>query len=70
MLGWFRAEADAGFAPKALEGLGILRGVVGKKLQRDKAAEKRVFGLVNHAHSAAAEEFDDPVVGDGLADHD
>jgi hypothetical protein len=28
-----------------------------------------VFGFVNHAHPAASELLDDPVVGNGLADH-
>jgi hypothetical protein len=49
--------------------LRILRGVIGKKLEGDEAAKQRVFGLVNHSHATTAEKFDDPVVGDGLADH-
>jgi hypothetical protein len=28
-----------------------------------------VFGFINHAHAAATEQFEDAVVGDGLADH-
>ena len=69
MLGWFSDGSGAGLAAEALESLGILGRIVGKKLQRDEAAEQRVFGFVNDAHAAAAEEFEDAVVGDSLADH-
>ena len=34
------------------------------------AAEPSVFGLVYHAHTAAAELPEDAVMGDGLADQD
>ena len=57
-----------GLAPESLQRLAILRQFFGKKLQRDKAAEARVFGFVDHAHAAAAELFDDPVMGDGLVE--
>ena len=40
-----------------------------QELERDRAAEARVFGLVDDAHAAAAEEFGDLIVGDPLADH-
>ena len=46
----------------------IVGNFVRKKFQGDEAAELGVFGLVNDAHSAAAEFFDDAVVRDGLAD--
>ena len=42
---------------------------LGQELQRDQAMQPRVFGLVDHAHPAAAELFDDAVMRDGLADH-
>jgi hypothetical protein len=32
-------------------------------------ASRRVFGLVNHAHPAAAELLDDAVMRNGLTDH-
>ena len=68
-VGMVQGGGSAGFAAKTLQRLRILRSIFGKKLQGDEAAEQRVFGLVNDAHPAAAEQFDDPVVGDGLADH-
>ncbi len=58
----------ASFSLEALEGLWILGDVVGKKFQGYETAEFGVFGFVNDTHSAAAEFFDDAVIGDGLAD--
>jgi hypothetical protein len=43
--------------------------IVGKKLERDKATKLHTLGLVDHAHSAAAESLDEAVVRDSLADH-
>ena len=68
-VGMVQGRGGAGFAAKALQGLRILGGVVGKKLQGDEAAEQRVFSFVNDSHAAAAQQFHDAVVGDGLADH-
>jgi hypothetical protein len=58
-----------GFPLEALE-----RGMVaghrfGQKFQRDGAVELHVDGAINHTHPAAADLFDDAIVGDGLADH-
>ena len=68
-VGMVQRRSGAGFAAEAFESLGILGSIVGKKLQGDEAAELRVFRFVNHSHAAAAEQFNDAVVGDGLADH-
>ena len=46
-----------------------MRDIFGKKLERDKPTERRVFGLVNYTHPAATELLDDAVVRNGLADH-
>jgi hypothetical protein len=43
--------------------------MMGEKFQGDEALKLEVLGFVNHAHAAAAELFDDFVVGDGLAEH-
>src|ERR1700719_3456340 len=42
------------FATESLDCLRILRSVVRKKFKRDTSAQPSVFGLVHHAHSAAA----------------
>ena len=68
-VGMIQGRSSASFPAKALQSLWILRGVVRKKLECDEAAEQRVFGLVHHSHATTAEQFDDPVVGDGLSDH-
>ena len=59
----------ARLAPKAFERLRIAGHVVGQELQSHEAAKLGVLGLVDDAHTAAAELLDDAVVGNGLADH-
>ena len=61
--------SGAGLAAKTFESLWVLRDVVGEELEGDKAAQGGVLGLVNNAHPAAAQFFDDAIVRDGLADH-
>ena len=58
-----------GFTLKPAQGLGIAGDFIGKELEGNKTVEPGVLGLVNHAHAAAPQLFDNPVVGDGLADH-
>ena len=56
-------------ALKTAQGLRIAGNFVGQKLEGNETMQAGIFGLVNDAHAAAAQLFDDPVVGDGLADH-
>ena len=65
-VGMVERRGGLGLAAEALERLTVLRQIFRQELQRDEAAEARVFGFVNHAHAAAAELLDDPIVGDGL----
>ena len=58
-----------GFPLKTFASLWILRQFFRKELQGHAAAEALVFRLVNHAHSAAAQFFDDAVMGNCLAQH-
>ena len=67
-VGMVQGGGGAGFALEAIERLWIVREIVGEKFESDEAAEAGVFGFVDDAHSAAAEFFDDAVMGDGLAD--
>jgi hypothetical protein len=63
-------RGSAGFAAEALQRQRIAGNVVGQELQGDKAAQAGILGLVDDAHAAAAAElFNDSVVGDGLANH-
>ena len=68
-VGVIERRRGLGFALKPAQSLGIARDFVGKEFQRDETMQASVFGLVNHAHAAAPQLFDNPVVRDGLADH-
>ena len=69
-VGMVQRGGGARFSAKAFERLRILRKIVGQEFQRDEAAEFGVLGLVDDAHAAAAEFFEDVVTGDRLADHE
>src|SRR5437879_13358425 len=58
-----------GLALKAGERLRVAGDVFREKFEGDEAMQARVFSLIDHAHAATAEFFDDAVVRDGLADH-
>jgi hypothetical protein len=51
------------------ESLRIPGDLIGEELQGDETVQLYVLSLVDHAHAAATEFFDDAVVRDGLADH-
>ena len=61
--------SGAGFALKTIERETVTGHFGRKKLQRDVAAETSVFGLVNHAHTATTQFFNDAIVRDGLSKH-
>ena len=67
-IGMVESGCSFGFAAKTLQRLAVLRQVFGKKLESDEAAETSVLGLVNHAHTAAAKLFNDPVMRNGLVE--
>ena len=68
-IGVIESGSGARLAAEAFQSLSVLRYIIGKKFKRDKAAERGVFGLVNHAHTAATELLDDAIVRDGSSDH-
>ena len=68
-VGVIQSGGGLGFALKTAERLGIASDFVGKEFQSDEAVQAGVLSLVNHAHAAATELFDDAIVGNGLADH-
>ncbi len=67
-VGMVERRCRARFAAEPLDRLGVPGDVVREELQRDVPAEPCVPGLVDHAHPAAAELFQDGVVGDGAAE--
>ena len=58
---------DLGLELKALEGPRVERGGQGQDLERDRAAQRDLLGLVNHPHAAAGDLADDPEVAEDLA---
>src|SRR5258708_5819484 len=58
-----------GFPLESAESLCVIRQFVGKELQSDVTVQLEVFRSVDHAHSSAAEFFDNAVMRDGLTNH-
>lgn len=56
-------------ALESFERRGIVRRFVRQKLQRDRTAKPRVFGLEYDAHPATAEFFEDAIVRDRLSNN-
>ena len=69
-VGMIQRRSRARLAAKTLQRSRIARHIVRQKLERDKASQARVLGLVDDTHAAAAELFDNAVVRDGGVDHD
>ena len=68
ILGWFRAEAACASRSKRLRACESAGEPVGKELQGDKAVQLYVLGLIDHAHTTAAELLYDAIVRNGLAE--
>ena len=69
-VGMIQRRGSLCFALETRQSVGILaRDSSRKELERDKAVQSQVFGLVHHAHAAAAQLVEDAVVGDRLVDH-
>src|SRR5579872_183441 len=59
----------AGLASESFQRLLVRGHAFGEKLESDKSAEFGIFGLVDHAHTAATEFLKDAIVGDGHVEH-
>ncbi len=57
------------FALKTLNCHSVARYLGGKELERDLPSQTRVLGLVHHAHAAATELFQYPVMRNGSANN-
>ena len=57
---------NMGLTLEAGQSFGVAGQVIGQDLNGDLAIQFRVAGPVHHAHPAAAEFFQDLVMGDGL----
>ncbi len=68
-IGMVQGGGGSGFAPEALERLGVTRHIIGQEFQRNKTAQGCIFGLVDDTHPTAAELFDDAVMRNDLPNH-
>src|SRR5664279_3495845 len=68
-VGVIQCGSSLRFPLKARQSVRIMRRLVRQKLQRDKATEGQVFGLVDNPHPATAQLLDNAVMRDRLADH-
>ena len=57
------------FAVESLQRVRLGDERLGQELQGNHPREPRVLGLEHDAHAAAAQSLENPVMGDGLADH-
>lgn len=64
------SRSGAGFAEETFAIRIVGEKIVRKKLQRDGSFQLQVERLVNDAHTAGAEFFQNAIVGDRLADHE
>ena len=68
-VGVIQTRGGAGFALETGQCLRVFRHVIGQKFEGDETAEFQILGLIDNAHPAPAELFDNPIVRDGLTDH-
>ena len=57
------------FAPKAFKRLRVARQFFWQEFEANGAVQPSIFSLIDDAHPAAAESFDDAVVRNRAADH-
>ena len=68
-VGMVQRRSSARFALEPLQRLRIAVQRLGQELQRDPAAQPRVFCAVDDAHPARAQPLEDAVMGNSLSDH-
>ena len=62
-----QGRGGTGFAPEAFEGLTVMGHIIRQEFQRDVTAKVFVLGFIYHAHPAATELFQNPIVGNPSA---
>ena len=68
-VGMIQGGSGLGLALEAGQGLRVAGDFLGQKLEGHKTMKPRVFRLIDHAHTAAAQLLDNAVVRNGLSDH-
>ncbi len=64
-VGMIERGGGAGLAAETFDSLGVMGDIIRQKFESDVAAEAGVGSFVNDAHAAAAEFFEDVVMGNG-----
>jgi hypothetical protein len=67
-VGMVQSGGGTGFTSETFQRLRVSGNVIRQELERNETTQFGVLGLVNDAHAATAELFDDAVARDGLAD--
>src|SRR6185437_15963544 len=68
-VGMIERRSSFPFTSEAAQRLRVVGHIVRQELQRDKATEIEILGLVHHTHPSAAQFLEDAIMRDGLADH-
>jgi hypothetical protein len=64
-----KGRGGPGLTLKTLQRLAISRKFFGQEFQGYTATQLHIFGLIHHTHAATAQLSQNPVMGDGSADH-
>ncbi len=67
-VGVIQRRCGSRLASETIQGIRVASQFIRQKLESDRSLQPAVLGLVDHAHSAAAQLLDDAVMRDGLAD--
>jgi hypothetical protein len=66
MFGWVKCRCGLSFTAEALQTLPVVCHFLGQEFERHDAVQPRVLRLVDDAHPAATDFFEDAVMRDGL----
>ena len=69
-VGMIKRRSGLRLALETDEGLRIPGHFLRQELEGNETMQPGIFGFIDHAHPATAELFQNPVMGDGLTDHE
>src|SRR5215469_9323113 len=68
-VGMVERRSSLSLSPETAKCLRVMSNVLREEFEGDEAMQTVVFGLVHHAHAAAAEFTNDPIMRDRAVDH-
>jgi hypothetical protein len=68
-VGVIQRRSSASFPLKTLDSQMVFGDLFRQEFHGDKAAQLKVFGLVNHTHTAPTKLLDNSIVGNDFANH-